>query len=276
VSRCRYPPGRAFSKRFFLWRVVDKELNQTQGKGVQMSNPMEPDNRDEVLGRMLEMHEEERHQIHQGMPEILIIPGQEIFVEAEINRVNARVKTFLVGGMRGDFLIIMAPRVNGQIIPLKEQREIVIRYIQEGAVYGFASKVQRSIGQPFNLAIIQYPSAIEEVSLRRSPRIPVVIPVERDGVQRKGEMIVNLSAGGAAVLLNQMVQMEDTFNLSFTLPNGTFIRDMAVKVMRIEASSGKIVAGVAFDERSGQGKQAVCEYLKLVQLTVNCRGDGFR
>jgi len=241
-----------------------------------MSNPMEPDGRDEVLGRMLEMHEEERHQVHQGMPEILILPGQEIFVEAEINRVNARVKTYLVGGLRGDFLIISAPRVNGQIIPLKEGREIVIRYIQEGAVYGFASKVMRGIGQPFNLAILQYPTAIEEVSLRRSPRIPVVIPVERDGVQRKGEMIVNLSSGGAAVLLNQMVQMEDTFNLSFTLPNGTFIKNLAVSVMRIEASSGKIIVGVAFDEKGGQGKQAVAEYLKLVQLTITCKIEDFK
>ncbi len=230
---------------------------------------MNNNKRDEVLGRMLELHDEERHRVLENTPDIMIIPGQEVFVEALVNGVNARVKTRLTGGLKGEYLIIGTPRVNGQIVPLRDGRDIVIRYIQEGAVFGFASKIMRTIGQPFNLAIVSYPTAIEEVSLRRSPRIPVVIPVERDEVQRQGELIINLSDGGCALQLNQMVDMGEVFLLSFTLPNGVFIKNIVSKVMRIEASAGKVVCGVCFEDKSSSGKKAVAEYIKLVQLSVH-------
>jgi c-di-GMP-binding flagellar brake protein YcgR len=75
--------------------------------------------------------------------------------------------------------------------------EIIVKYIHQGAVYGFKTTTFNAITSPTSLVFFAYPSSIEKVELRRDSRTKCNI----DGMLRSEEgeyecMIVNISATG--------------------------------------------------------------------------------
>lgn len=165
---------------------------------------------------------------------------------------NSGVKTQsqLVGFLRGEYLIVTTPKINGEYVNYSRHRNLVVRYILEGSVYGFQVGILRVMGSPFNLTFLEYPETIEQVSLRGAPRVQVVIPFEREGDgDSENETLLNISATGALLQLSKPARIDDTFNISFVLPNGQALTNIGCTVRRVDMTSQRILTGIQFDKK---------------------------
>ncbi|RJO68576.1 MAG: flagellar brake protein [Myxococcales bacterium] len=194
--------------------------------------------------------------------------GMDLFVEMKIGSNRHKIRTQLVGFRRGEYLIIGTPRVGSSLVTYADKRAMVIRYFLDGAAYGFAAEVLRTMGPPFNLTFLKFPETIEQMTLRKSPRIPVVIPINREGGNVEREAIVNLSASGALLQMNEAVAVDSKIEISFTLPSGISIQNMVCIVRRSEASPNRVLVGVQFDETHAQ-YAAIGEYIEVFIASVS-------
>ena len=116
----------------------------------------------------------------------------------EIQGVDGKIKSKLIGMEAWEYLIIKAPvGYTGIRNKLVEGNRIVIRFIQEGSVFGFDAYILAVIDKPTTLLVIDYPRKIEEKSLRVAKRLDCYIPCTLliDQQQTEGSM-VNISTGG--------------------------------------------------------------------------------
>jgi c-di-GMP-binding flagellar brake protein YcgR len=100
--------------------------------------------------------------------------GCKLFVQIE--GVKERLSSFLIGMMPKSYLIIHTPALTGIEYILLEGREVVLRYVYLGEIYGFHSTVLRSITSPSKITFLSYPQKIEKINLRKEPRIRCFIP----------------------------------------------------------------------------------------------------
>jgi hypothetical protein len=182
-----------------------------------------------------------------------IVPGLALFLEYRIGGQSIKLKTTLVGFREDEYLIIQTPRKEGTVLALPEGAELIIRFLASGRVYGFPAHVLRVLGPPFYLAFLAYPHTCEKVSLRNSPRIPVVIPISREGGDFLKECVINISRAGALLLLTEP-PAEEILKVSFHLPTGESIADLPCTVIRSERTDRGVLVGVHFQGESVQLK----------------------
>lgn len=94
------------------------------------------------------------------------------------------------------------------------------------------------------------PAAVQTEQRRRFPRVdlsvPVHVMVHRTGKALEGELR-DLSAGGAAVALDEQVEVGDQIAMVFNLGSGLFFEDLEGAVVRCTPSrSDGWVAGIQF------------------------------
>ncbi len=193
--------------------------------------------------------------------------GMDMFMQPLGRSDKDKWKTKLLGYLRGEYLILMTPRINGMLVNYGGQNQMAVRYMCEGSVFGFQTTIFRTIGSPLNLTFLKYPSRIEEISLRRSPRIQMVIPFRLNDSQDSGNTILNLSSSGALVQMVDPPRIEESIRLSFTLPNGKAIDNLECVVKRVDMNTKRILVGLQFEENSENAK-AIAEYIEMVIQTL--------
>ncbi len=174
--------------------------------------------------------------------------GTEVYLEFQYGSKNVRTKSMLIGFSRDEFIIIRAPMINGTPVGITYLKDIIVRYMLEGKVFGFKTGLMDYFGPPYYLSLLRYPKNFEEVSLRVGPRIQMVIPVRRENGGDEEESILNLSASGALLHLAAPVVIDDRFPISFILPNGTAVKDLFCVVRRVNMTHRQLTAGVRFEE----------------------------
>ena len=199
--------------------------------------------------------------------------GTEVFIDVNVSGKRIKVKSELIGYRKGEYIIIETPRINGASVRFSTQELLVARYMQRGCIFGFHTSVLRAIAPPFNLLFLKYPDAIEEVSLRREPRVQVVIPLERKDGDPAREWIMNLSANGALLQLATPPKVDEVLYLSFVLPNGQAIQGIGSTVRRLELNANRCLAGVQFDGHH-EKFNAISNYVKIVVETLGLTLDG--
>jgi len=226
-------------------------------------------NKTDMMGRGLEVSVAKRRKLE--VDPFIHAPahvGMEMFLEFRLKGNVEKTKTNLIGYSPGRYLVISTPRISGASFTYGTGTQpLVVRYFLDGSVFGFESNILRMVGAPFNVSFLSYPAKIEEVSLRKSRRLQVVIPVERDGKHNPSEMIVNLSDDGALLQLKDQVSIDDEMNITFSLPDGQIIKDMTCYIRRVEINRERILAGIEFDPKS-KSLECISNYLEVVKETI--------
>lgn len=130
--------------------------------------------------------------------------------QIEIPGFQNRYKSYLVGKEEGKYLIIKSPAIaNGQDFFMKN-KDLTIRYIYQGSVYGFRSSVIHSLWDNFNVLFIKFPSSIENYNLRSAKRLPCYLPARLEVVTKAKHRKLNfqgtisdLSKGGCRIRINR-------------------------------------------------------------------------
>lgn len=195
--------------------------------------------------------------------------GMDLVIEFRFGQKGVKSTTNLVGYSRDDYLIIKTPRLNGKYVNYSFYKNIVVivRYFLDGSAFGFQTAIIRIISTPFHLTFIEYPKHVEQMSLRGSPRIQMVIPFEREGGDPEKEMIMNLSGTGALLLMTGDVQLNDEIKISFLLPDGKHVQEIPSMIRRVDMSSKRVLGGVQFDTNH-QHYQYIEKYIKTVVETL--------
>ena len=68
-----------------------------------------------------------------------------------------RLKSYLVGKEEGRYLIIKIPMVGNPEEFFAKDKELVVRYVHEGSVFGFRSQVMLSILDSLNVVFVKFP-----------------------------------------------------------------------------------------------------------------------
>lgn len=125
-------------------------------------------------------------------------------VRIEIGGVAARLKGTLVGIEEGDYLII---KVHNAIFAGIEDRlfqgnQIIVRYIDDGTVSGFSSKLIKALLTPIKLLYIEHPKTIENFDHRSQERVDCYLPASITiGDEERQGAIVDISEGGCCYLI---------------------------------------------------------------------------
>lgn len=190
--------------------------------------------------------------------------GMSMYIDTKIN--GAKIKPMqcqLVGHVKGQYLILSTPKVEGMTIKYNENNLVNIHYLSNRTVYSFQSKVLRVLGPPFYFTIFQMPDQIKETPLRGSQRIKVGIPFDRAGGDPNREYILNLSASGALIKLSNKMPINSDLSINFFLPNGYAVSNLNCIVKRVDMNGKRMLAGVEFDT-SHRDYQAIGQYIDFV------------
>ena len=112
--------------------------------------------------------------------------------------VGERFKSTFVGWEAGRYCVVKPPAGASLLEQLYAEKPCIVRYLDcQGVLCGFRTMVQTMISRPYRLLFLDYPEALETLSVRRDNRVDCFLPA----VITSGEVslpghIVNLSAGG--------------------------------------------------------------------------------
>ena len=127
-------------------------------------------------------------------------------LQIEIQGLDAKIKTRLIGLETWEYLIIKAPvGYAGIRNKMVVGNKVIVRYAQEGNVYGFEAFILAIIDKPTSLLVIDYPNNVVEKSLRKSERKDCYITcmLDVDGKEAEGTL-VDISASGCRCLAPQL------------------------------------------------------------------------
>jgi len=113
--------------------------------------------------------------------------GSQVFVYIGRGREERKVSAHLLGWQEGRFLLLSLPVEGGRTVPFPAGRDVILRYVLEGEVFGLRSRVLKVQFEPVPLLFLSFPSEIENVPLRSRPRVSVRLPTVASWLPGKGE-----------------------------------------------------------------------------------------
>jgi len=176
----------------------------------------------------------------------------------------------LLGWEEGAFLMTTPVTAQGDQAGVKSNDAIKMRFLKEGNAYGCIAEVIHIQHYPFPLMFIKYPTNIECVKLRVSPRIKIYLPAilhdASGAVISPDATMLDISEGGCRVV----VPAREGLKLSPDAPCAiTFLaRDKEFKVAcdmkQLKDETEFHSLGLEFRKDSDQFKQELSSFLDFL------------
>ncbi|HPM75900.1 MAG TPA: flagellar brake protein [bacterium] len=188
--------------------------------------------------------------------------GLPIFFEMTLKNKRLRAQAELVGWVRPKILITSIP-LDSRLVIVQRGTEMIVRYLFEGQVFGFHTRLLHKQNEPMTLWTLEYPELVEVKNLRRSPRIPLLLEVRN----HRGERwyTVDISAHGLCVTVDKEPRMGDPVLLSFNLPDGNRIENLEGSVVRINSTTEEKQVGINFTEDDPEQLSLLRTFLENIQ-----------
>jgi len=196
-----------------------------------------------------------------------IAPGTDLLIKLE--GIESYLKSSLVGLEASSFLIIKTPRVRGLEHRLQAGSLLVIRYLANGKIFGFQSKLLGHVEQPFPLIFLSYPEVVSSQDLRKEPRHICQIPAQIQlGGQPVEGVLVDLSLNGARFVFRseggQPVKVKDQLLLAFQLAGQG--QSFSSIVRSVSHEGGKAFLGLEFLDLKPEMRQGLEAFLKTLEV----------
>lgn len=121
--------------------------------------------------------------------------------------------------------------------------QLIVKYVNQGAVYGFKAAVHNSITSPASLVFFSYPAVIEKIALRRTSRADCNIDGLLQTLDSEHEcLVVNVSETGCKISARAgtrdpitATKVDETMMVSMTLGHfGTLKLPIAIRNLSLE------------------------------------------
>ncbi|MEW6264653.1 MAG: flagellar brake protein [Thermodesulfobacteriota bacterium] len=185
---------------------------------------------------------------------------------------EGKYTTFFRGYKNKDYLILDHPVKEGKLAPIADDTPCIIRFIHEGNIIGFRSRVLGVIRTPYPLIFLRYPQSVEMSRLRKFDRYPVKIEVVCAPRKLNGlvdsyprDNILNLSAGGCQIEAFEHFLRDQTIFLTVFLPEQGKINDLEAEVKRVDKKGDKFILGIAFADLLDPGYEKIRAFLHTLE-----------
>jgi len=197
-----------------------------------------------------------------------------IHIQFKMEGVGFPLQSVLVGMEINEYLIIKIP---GQYTNIKHKLvpgvDIVVRYLYQGTVYGFQTKLIEIISTPVKLLFLEYPKIIEHYDLRSQKRADSLFPAT---VKMKDKInhgaIIDVSKNGCRChILNSRqetlppVQIDDEIVLKCKFPGVQGDREVFGKIKNIKRSRKELIIGVEFLGLEVEIHDLISQYIYAVE-----------
>ena len=187
-----------------------------------------------------------------------------------------RITTKLIGMDAGAYLILQPQNPAKLIDQVFKGKEVVVRYLSDGAVFGFESKVIDFMLQPARLLFLTYPSKVQSCEIREHKRYDCLYDAQLvlAGAPRRG-VVANISMGGCQFVTEDLdeeqtahIKVEDGVTLSFQPPAGVPVESLAGEVRNVKRSNGsRSEIGIRFINLQGDKRNALVDCLSNLAMT---------
>jgi len=185
--------------------------------------------------------------------------GLQIFLELSQEMNDLRAKSSILGWSSPTHLMISYPMVDNKLLLAPIETEAVVRYLLDGIVYGFTTKIIDKQQKPLPMWILTYPDVVETKTLRRSPRITIKLPVTYN--DHCNACTIDLSAHGALLSVSDKMSIGQSLKLNFQLPDGGMINELRAEVVRLQESRDGAMIGVNFADDDPEKIARISRYL---------------
>jgi c-di-GMP-binding flagellar brake protein YcgR len=198
----------------------------------------------------------------------------------QMEGVEGYLKSQLVGVVLDRLVVITMPRSNLRIdYNLFMDKQIIVRYLHEGALFGFQSQVVDIISKPVSLMFISYPKVVSCQEIRRHKRVDCFLPSSADlsGHPSDGA-IVNISRGGCLFVADKLsgnglrlVDPGEKVGVSFTLvdKNDNGVAEAVVRSHNVK--SDMILLGLEFEDIDPDVQMAIDTFVRKVDQYSSAR-----
>lgn len=187
--------------------------------------------------------------------------GQRISVEIgtavkiEVQDIELPLQSSIVGLENEKYIIIKAPEPFKRIQhKLYSGNELIVRYISNGTVFAFQSKIIETITSPLPLLFINYPQIIQHYELRDQKRINCQIParVVVNEIENVGCIIDMASSGCRCIIQSKKnpaqikFDLEDKIILKCIFPGSKELIGLSGIVKNVKRTSQEYDLGICF------------------------------
>lgn len=193
-----------------------------------------------------------------GSPAQFLSVGLPLQLTLPRERGQVQCVATLLGWKDGAFLISELPFENGRAVEFRPCAPCIVRYLFCGSVVGYRSEIRKGQFSPEPLLFLSFPNKIEQIVLRRYPRVSVSQPVSLmrvDGASGPAwetplvGTLRDLSVAGCRLVLQEPwreLPPGIQLRLDFELPGIGSVMNLTGVVKNAVSYPGKLVCGVEF------------------------------
>lgn len=196
----------------------------------------------------------------------------------EITNLKLRIKSFMVGIEHGRYIIV---KISEQDLIGNFRSEavlespMVIRYMHNGVIYGFKTRVMNVVSQPAKLFFVEYPQSVEEFSVRSKSRYECVLPASTMfGNDIVDMIIVDISREGCQAMIKVpepkrealygLIQVNKKIEMKVQFPGSDGKYDLTGTIRNVGKEPEKIILGILFEAFASPTKDKLEGFIKLM------------
>lgn len=180
-------------------------------------------------------------------------------------------------GMEGRYIIITSPPNPQNVLDHKffEGNEVLVRYMSNGTVYSFESKLRASINKPLHLFFLDYPKVVQKDELRSKQRTNCLIPATFTYREERREgVITDLSATGCQGTVRDLNHKQKIYHLdtgknviiSCKFPGVKVAARIHAQVRSVKKSQQRLDFGAQFTpETPRESRRLVAWYISTIE-----------
>jgi len=149
--------------------------------------------------------------------------GNSLQLQVAADELQHRHYAKIIGYLRDCSFMITMPRVDGNVMLLRQDQLVKVRMMAGNQVCGFSTLILCVRLKPYPYLHLAYPNQIEQVTIRKAQRVSTELPatVSSESGQTVSDcsvMIQDLSASGSMIVADQVLgDTGSSFALTTTL-----------------------------------------------------------
>jgi len=195
-------------------------------------------------------------------------------IQLQLEGVSFPLQSILVGMEIESYLILKIPaqfaNIKHKLVP---GTDIIVRYIYQGIVFGFQTKLIEVISRPVKLLFLEYPKIIEHHDLRSQKRAHSIFPtVIKIKDKTNNGAIIDISINGCRchILASQReqlppAQIDDEIKLLCKFPGIQGDHEVLGIIRNIKKSRKELILGVEFMVLEQEVHNHISRYIYAVE-----------
>ncbi len=184
-----------------------------------------------------------------------------------------RLTSEVIGVVEDKYLIVRMPPLNstGDISNLPyEGNTVIVRYMHEGAVFGFESRTKYVMTAPVKLIFIDYPKKIENQNLRAHKRIDCYLPANIKVADNTiGVAVSDISREGCQVTVEKLkiennsglLQVDNEIDVGVQFPGVAETIAITGKQKYIKKDKDNVHIGILFSDLGIEVQEILYDFL---------------